>query len=137
VEPRKGRFFEEGRSPFEGAIHGTSFQIRRIIGYRNSFAPEISGTVSAYPTGGSLIAIRMTLHPFVLAFGGLCFGILLLNLGSTCAGDTEGAAVSAVGSTVLLLFIWALVAGAFSFESHKATQVLTELLLASKVEAMQ
>jgi hypothetical protein len=45
-------------------VTGFTFDIQRIIGYRNSFLPRIGGTIAA-DGRGSAISIAMKLHPAV------------------------------------------------------------------------
>ncbi len=142
TEPRKWmRLFGGGRCPFEGEVFGNAFEIRRIIGYRNSFLPQISGTVGPGPSGGSQIVVGMTLHPFVLVFMCVWFGgVIVANLAvvmSLLTGKPamHGSGWAALGPLAMLLFGWILVSGSFSLESRKATELLCLLLRASKTGA--
>jgi hypothetical protein len=48
-------------SGFEGELVGKEFTLRRIINYRNSFLPEVSGELM--PSGaGTVISGRIVLH---------------------------------------------------------------------------
>jgi hypothetical protein len=68
VEPVKSSSFSENRiKKFQGVITGDKFQITRIINYRNSFIPVITGEI--FSNGGySDIHIKMKLDKFVLIF---------------------------------------------------------------------
>ena len=61
---------------FSGRVAGSQFTISRVIDYRNSMLPRISGEVFAGPMGGSRLRLRHQLHPFVLAFGAMWLGIV-------------------------------------------------------------
>jgi hypothetical protein len=61
---------------FSGRVAGSQFTISRVIDYRNSMLPRISGEVTAGPMGGSRLRLRHQLHPFVLAFGAMWLGIV-------------------------------------------------------------
>lgn len=59
--------FSETGKGLEGRVFKKSFEVHRAIGYRNSFLPIISGRLIPH-AGGTKVRIKMTLHPFVLAF---------------------------------------------------------------------
>jgi len=67
---------------FSGSVAGNQFTISRVIDYRNSMLPRISGEVSAGLTQGSRLRLRHQLHPLVLAFAALWLSIV----GSVVAG---------------------------------------------------
>lgn len=80
VEPRKAIRWKINNyeKPYEGEVGDHSFEINRIINYRNSFLPIIKGKI--YPEGmGSKIDIKMAMHPFVVVF----MSIWLWLVGST------------------------------------------------------
>ena len=87
VEPKQHwthAIFRKKRSkPFEGEVSDTSFEIRPIIRYRNSFIPIISGQVIAVERG-SVIKLEMKLHSFVKSFmvswlGSLGIGLIWIT----------------------------------------------------------
>jgi len=55
--------FSRRHAPYEGAISGATFELRRIIHYRNSFLPLIRGKFEPISDRETRIQIRMTLHP--------------------------------------------------------------------------
>ncbi|MGL5196497.1 MAG: hypothetical protein ACRC8Y_23145 [Chroococcales cyanobacterium] len=67
--PPQGLQFQWKRSekPYKGQLGEHSFQISRVISYRNSFLPQIEGRIQAHRRG-SQIEIEMKLHPVVLIF---------------------------------------------------------------------
>jgi len=69
VEPRKmvPRQWRKSEKPYQGKIGEHSFQISRIINYRNSFLPQIAGRIQPYGAG-SQVEITMTMHGFVIGF---------------------------------------------------------------------
>lgn len=85
IEPKKNfRFslFSKGSNkPYEGQILGNTFTISRIINYRNSFLPIITGHISTY-SGETQINVKMRLDTFVLIFISLWLGIV----GFACLG---------------------------------------------------
>lgn len=60
--------------PFQGEVHGTSFTIRRITHYTNSFLPVIVGHVETRPEGGSALVAAMRLSRPTAIFMGLWLG---------------------------------------------------------------
>jgi hypothetical protein len=139
VEPKRWfRFFGAGRCPFEGDVGPTTFEIRRIIGYRNSFLPQITGTLSPHASGGTQISVRMALHPFPLVFACLWLGaVFLFNLfflGTFLMNlaHAKGSDFGLLLGPGMLLFAWALIVGSFSAEARKATTLMMDLWRASK-----
>jgi hypothetical protein len=72
---------------YEGHIFGDTFTISRIINYRNSFLPVITGQVSTVQ-GKTQINVKMSPVPVVLVFisiwlgiiGLVCLGVILVGL---------------------------------------------------------
>ncbi|UPT68885.1 MAG: hypothetical protein M0D57_09775 [Sphingobacteriales bacterium JAD_PAG50586_3] len=52
---------------YSGDIYGPVFKIQRKIGYRNSFLPQITGTIKEEPTG-TVVNVSMQMHSFVNTF---------------------------------------------------------------------
>ena len=52
---------------YEGKISGQTFEVSRIINYRNSFLPIITGNITQ-ENNATIIKINMRLHMFVSAF---------------------------------------------------------------------
>jgi hypothetical protein len=88
IEPRNttvfNSFTRRSTKPYEGEHIGDRFEISRIIDYRNSFLPDISGHITPYGSQ-TRIAITMHLSPLVLVFmvvwlgtvGSMCLGIII------------------------------------------------------------
>lgn len=132
VEPEKifrFNFFGNGSSKsYEGDILGNKFYINRIINYRNSFLPRITGTVrtEVYET---TIKVKMRLSIFVVIF--LCFWCI-----ATCSFCFLGLFFSYKSNTFyngslvplgMLLFAYCLTMGGFKFESYKSRKHLLNL----------
>jgi hypothetical protein len=63
--------------PYEGRLQDSHFEISRVINYRNSFLPTISGEMR--PTAqGAEIEITLQLQPLVRAFMLLWMGLLMV-----------------------------------------------------------
>ena len=53
--------------PFCGEVNDNSFKIQRVIWYRNSFLPVITGTITAKGEG-SVVEVKMSQRKFVIGF---------------------------------------------------------------------
>lgn len=67
IEPVQLLRFSKNHALYQGSISAEGFQISRIIDYRNSFLPVISGRFERQ-LHGTAVHIQMSLHPFVMAF---------------------------------------------------------------------
>ena len=104
---------------FEGQVSADGFHLRRIIGYRNSFLPVVDGVVHA--TGrSSRIEVRMRLFMFVIVF------VALWTIG---VGGSLFTAFWPL-SVAMLVFMYALVMGAFWYEATKQERVLRQIFQA-------
>lgn len=124
VEPRSfwNIFAGGGNSDFIGKIENDSFKIHRNISYRNSFLPNICGSLEPHPLG-TKVSIRMRLHLLVIAF--LIFWIFqavkfTLPFSGIIWADI-GQLVFLVGAPLLMTYL------AFWFEAKKAKIILEEL----------
>lgn len=133
IEPKKtlrmtGIFGSSDHKPYEGSINGSSFNINRIIGYRNSFLPRIKGNIEK-DFGKTKVNVKMRLHPFVLVFmivwcGGVGLGFLAFLTATIGKGTFEPAILIPLG---MLLFGYGLTTGGFKYESIKSKKYLAEL----------
>jgi hypothetical protein len=130
VEPRKyARWtFQTGSKPFEGSITGEQFQISRVISYRNSFLPQISGRIRQGPQGATIEA-TLALHVVVMIF----MAVWLLGVG--CAGLVAVSSVFSasrfepMGLIPIGMFVFGvlLCTLGFKFEAEKAKSQLRQL----------
>lgn len=139
VEPEKtfrfGMFSSGSTRQYEGQINGQIFNIKRIISYRNSFLPRISGTIEK-SYDGTIIKIKMKLHIIVVVFlcvwcGGVglgCFVFLTQAFGNS---EFNAATLIPFG---LLLFVYGMTMGGFKFESHKSKKYLQTIFEADIIE---
>jgi len=114
---------------FSGSVVKGQFEIKRVINYRNSFFPVINGNVEAIPDG-SIVDIKMGLHPFVavfmcLWFGGVAIAVISLIIGSIASGEFLPALLIPCG---MLPFGYLLMIGAFTIERNRAKEKLLEVL---------
>lgn len=135
-EPKRWIRLGTADRPFEGTVTASGFQIQRNISYRNSFLPQVTGTVT--PEGsGSRISITMKLHSVVLIFllvwSGVLASICVAVGVSFIAGSVEGTAALAPFGLFLLASL--VITGSFAYEARKATELLTSLLRATPAAA--
>lgn len=131
MEPRK-TFRWNRRNPdrpYEGEIGEHSFEIIRIINYRNSFLPVIKGRI--IPEGlGSQIDIELSLHPVVLVFMLIWLGMvgqigILFLIATIAEGKLEPAGFVPVG---MFIFGCLLTVLGFKPEAERSKQFLQQLL---------
>ena len=127
VEPKKWfRWFTSKHAFFEGEVSREGFKIMRIINYRNSFLPIIRGTFKQSQNGINVI-IRMSLHPFVLAFMCFWFGGVIFGLFTVEDGAIRNNSLVAVPLLIMLILGWVMVYGGFWFEARKAKPKLLSI----------
>lgn len=127
--PRKLFRMTHDHPYFEGEISAERFQINRIIHYRNSFLPRITGTITPQENG-TKIDIKMKLHPFITVFMAVWFtGVILATLAVLFVLLTkpEEATIGMLVPLVMLVFGIALVSGGFWFEAPKQKEKLISL----------
>jgi hypothetical protein len=139
IEPEKAfrfRIFSSGLTkPYEGQIKGGTFDIKRIIGYRNSFLPRINGIIEK-DDDGIRIKVKMRLHIFIIVF--LCFwcgvvGLACVAILTLSFGDSEFNPATFIPFG-MLLFAYGLTMGAFKFESNKSKKDLQRIFEAEIIE---
>ena len=140
IEPKKtfrmtGIFGNSNHKPYEGSINGNSFNMTRIIGYRNSFLPRIKGEIEK-GFNGNKINVKMRLHAFVIVFmfiwfGGVGIGCLAVLSTLSNSDNFEPMTLIPCG---MLVFGYALVTGGFKYESIKSKKYLAQLFEAETEE---
>jgi hypothetical protein len=111
--------------PFRGNVERDGFQVTRVIGYRNSFLPVVSGTVE--PRGsGSRVRVEMRLHGFVMAFLPL---FLLLFTSSFAARGQQFVQESALEVAGIVGFVAAIMLGGFWFEATRQERMLRAIFV--------
>ncbi len=112
---------------FAGRVMDGGFEIHRILGYRNSFAPVSTGTISS-DGRGARIEVKMRLHPLVIGFIVVWLAIML-SLFTGAAFDASP--LFAAIPILALLFIYTMTLFAFWFEASKQEQTLREIFQAA------
>ena len=110
--------------PFVGRVEGSTFEILRRIYHRNSFRPQIRGSVIDVP-GGSHVDLTMSISPVIVVFlviwfamvGG--FASIALREVIPSAGAWHVLIILAAGIAIL-----AIGCALFFFEALKARRLL-------------
>ncbi len=125
--------------PYAGTVDDHSFCIMRIITYRNSFLPVITGTVEKdLQTAKTVIKITMRLPWFVFCFLCVWFGgVFLASVTSLFYLAAHLIAGTHFDTSLIIPFVMLFVAyipiiAAFKYECRKAKQCLEELLETEK-----
>jgi hypothetical protein len=124
VEPKKWFRLSHDHAPFQGQVDELGFTISRIIHYQNSFLPILHGRFSTQQYG-TKVHVRITLHPLVLAFLCVWFGMLAMFSLPILQG-VDAANLLITGG--MGLFVIALTLGGFWFEVPKARRLLQDAL---------
>ncbi|MCW3090548.1 MAG: hypothetical protein JWP81_1617 [Ferruginibacter sp.] len=139
IEPNKAyRFnpFGENIKPYEGVISGNTFTINRIIHYRNSFLPIITGQI-ADDAGKTCIKIKMRLHLLVLIFvsfwlyttGKFCVIVLTQNPSLKDLHPHPDASINpSLIPFIMFTVMLVMTLGGFKTESKKSKRFLSSLL---------
>jgi hypothetical protein len=107
---------------FDGAVTDNTFNITRIMGYRNSFAPVIDGEVNE---SGRFSRIQITMRPSIFVFIFLafcCFIFLPLFMG------IDGVLLPVV---LVSAFMYGMVLFGFWLEANKIEQTLRRIFKAA------
>jgi hypothetical protein len=155
VEEARRRLYEQlepGRSfgfrflgkkttkPYEGDIEYDNFYINRIIRYRNSFLPMITGHF--VPTG-SRIFIKIKMRPAIWVLVFMCFWMGVVGL--VCLfmifgafkewpkSNGKGFSPMVFIPFIMFLFGWTLSYFSFTYESRKAREFLATLFEGEEV----
>jgi hypothetical protein len=135
VEPRLEGFIDwkkKREKQYEGIVDRDTFEITRIINYRNSFLPLISGKVKTTESQ-TVILVTMTLHSFVKIFLAIWWSmaILFIIIYITKSIQEKLFDPMTLLPVAMLIFIYSLTTRAFKMESKKAKDDLEEMLLAT------
>jgi hypothetical protein len=140
MEPEKRlRFSFFGSSStktYEGKMSGQTFNMKRIIRYRNSFLPRITGIIEK-DFDGLTITVKMRLHILVTVF--LCFWCTGVGLASVAVLTQVISHSEFYPQTMIpfgmLIFAYVITMGGFKFESNKSKKDLQALFEADIIEA--
>jgi hypothetical protein len=111
---------------FHGDVSAEGFRISRIIGYRNSFLPEVIGHFRR-SGARSAIGVEMKLHSTVIL---LLIAIMIPFLFMIGALLYEPEAVGLLSLTLLPALAYGMVLWGFWFEAEKQERVLRDIFQA-------
>jgi len=120
--------------PYKGGVAETSFHMKRIIAYKNSFLPRITGTITP-EGGGSRVEVKMRLGAVVVLFMCIWFcGIGMVGYRTISANVHSESLYPLLLALLGMVSISYLIAlGGFKYESIKSKKFLRELLEAEGV----
>lgn len=134
VEPKRGLSFsafkkQKNRKDYEGQVDRNGFKIQRVIQYRNSFLPQITGIFQRGRTGNEVL-VKLRLNAFVLVFislwmGGVAMACLSIIFAMGSAGGIGYFSLIPFG---MLLFGYLLTTLTFNYEANKSKKDLQEIL---------
>jgi hypothetical protein len=141
TEPEKmfrmnGLLENNDHKPYEGNVDGMTFHLTRIISYRNSFLPKISGLIER-DFHGTKVTVKMKLSSSTMAFmmlwcGGVALDFFIILIFSMKEKSFKPGILIPLGA---LLFAYLLTIGGFKSESSKSKEFLSQLLEA-EIEAV-
>lgn len=126
--PRVNPFWDRRQQLFEGTFANGHFHMMRLVHGRQSFRPVLDGQLSP-AASGTHVAVRMQLHPLVIAF---CTALALIG---GMLASVAAPAIPVVGGVppplvgLLAIGLVALLVGVFgSIETRTAIRLLEGLL---------
>ena len=138
LEPKRkgiGSYFNiKSSKPYFGVLTENKFEIHRIINYRNSFLPQIKGTVSSY-LGETEISIYMRPAKVVIGFmifwlgivGVICMAIIINLLQRLNEIMNHKITPGAFIPFIMFVFGYLLIYFGFKVESKKSKAFLINL----------
>ena len=131
IEPKQMLRFRKKKDskPYEGHISGDNFEINRIIGYRNSFLPQIKGNIQA-AASGAVVEVKMRLSIFVYIFlafwcGSLGIFFMTFLVSNILKEQFDPVIFIPLG---MILFAYLMVTGGFKYEAKIAKKDLRKIL---------
>lgn len=139
IEPKKtfrlSILSSDSSKSYEGQINGQTFEIKRIIGYRNSFLPRINGIIER-DFNGMTIKVKMRLHILVIVFLFIWCGAVGLGCLASLTrvfGNSEFNLTTLIPFG-MLIFVYLMTMGGFKFESKKSKKDLQTIFEADIIE---
>ncbi|WP_213278501.1 hypothetical protein [Chryseobacterium indologenes] len=125
VEPKKFGLGRNSMKDYEGSVNKNSFEISKVIQYRNSFLPQINGRIHN-DNDGTQIQVTFSLHAFVSFFLIVwCSFALIFFIGvSIRVIRAKEISVEFFLPLFMLLFVYALTMVGFKSESKQSKEYL-------------
>lgn len=135
VEPRLDGLIDwkkKREKPYEGLVKKDGFEISRIIDYRNSFLPVVSGKITP-STDQSVVVVTMALHSFVRIFLAIWFAMAILFFFVYLVKSIKDTTIDPILLIPITLVAlgYRLTIRAFKVESDRAREDLKEMLSAT------
>jgi hypothetical protein len=108
---------------FQGVVGADSFEITRVIGYRNSFLPQVSGKIRGAGSR-SVVDVEMALFAPVIILLIVIMAMLLLMVGAVAF---EADVMGLLSLVLLPALAYGAVLWAFWFEAEKQERALREI----------
>ncbi len=135
IRPKRGIAFSFDKPKetklFEGKFEQDRFEIQRIIKGRNSFLPQIKGSIQSDLNGTKLIA-DLKINAFVIVFMIFWFGFVFLGFLATIVGVSvqEANPIVIIAPLIMMAFGIGLVRFGFHSEKEKSINDLKRILKA-------
>lgn len=124
-------FASYSSKPYEGKVNGKTFKMNRILRYKNSFLPQITGEVQQ-GLGKTKVLVKMRLNWFVLIFISIWIAFFLFGIIPVFNGPIWGANTTASFLPItMVVFGYGLTIAAFNYESVKSKNYIAKLLEAN------
>ena len=121
---------------YVGEVGNSNFEISRVVTFRNSFLPQITGEVYS-DIDGAKIKVKMLPHSFVVMFMSIWLGIsFLVGLVLTYSAFTQEFTAQFLIPFVLFFVGIAVFFGAFKVESKISIEDLSKIFEAEKIEEL-
>jgi hypothetical protein len=134
IDPKEDFFtqayhWSKKMKPYAGYIQNNYFEIYRIMGYRSSFKPIISGTI-APSLSESIIHVKMKMLGFTYVFISIWFGGLTYAMIMVAQQQISNRKFEPMTLLIVPFFLlgYALVMWGFKSESIRTKKFLKELL---------
>jgi hypothetical protein len=108
---------------FQGEVGADSFEISRIIGYRNSFLPQVSGKIHGAGSR-STVNVTMQIHPLALVLMIVIASTIMLVAGALAF---EGEVLALIPVVLMPTLFYGIVLWAFWSEADKQERTLREI----------
>jgi hypothetical protein len=134
VERRRFRFQSRPRT-FAQTGTGPTFDVQRVIQYRNTFLPRIRGHIRANPSGSSIsvtMSLPLTVQIFALAWFTVPSAMVAMMLVGTIYHPSLAAAAFMLFPVLMLRAGWRMIVGGFSIEAAEAERLLLKVFKASR-----
>ena len=126
IQPKRGIKLRltrpKNQKAFEGSLFGNSFQIQRVINGKNSFLPQIKGTINE-SAHGTKILMDLKIQGFVIGFLALWLGGIGVVMVGTIYGIVTQGTNPLFVIAPLIMFAFGIGLAYFGFNSEKEKSI--------------